>query len=177
MLEPARGKVTPFVTLPPPARVCRLKLREEIKWWIAVVIWMLVIFMASSDALSAEHTSRYLVPLLRWLKPNISAAAIETIHTFIRKGAHLTEYAILALLLWRAVHHSTRGGRRFWREAAIVISVAVLFAAADEFHQSFVPSRGASPRDVLIDTCGVIVAVIICGRLRRAGPPDKSAAP
>lgn len=145
-----------------------MKLRDEIKWWIAVVIWMLVIFLASSDAMSAEHTSRYLVPLLRWLKPDISAGSIETIHFFVRKAAHLTEYAILAVLLWRAVHHTTKLGRRLWVEAAVVTGAAVLFAAADEFHQSFVPSRGASPRDVMIDTCGVIVAVIICARLRRS---------
>ena len=53
--------------------------------------------------LSAAHTSRFLVPFLRWLDPQISLAALNAIQFGIRKLAHLTEYAILAALLWRAL--------------------------------------------------------------------------
>ena len=48
--------------------------------------------------MSSEHTSRFLVPFLRWLMPDISRATIAQIHILLRKGAHLAEYAILAVL-------------------------------------------------------------------------------
>ena len=53
-------------------------------------------FFGSTDLMSAEHTSRILTPLLRWWNPDISPAAIAQVHFFVRKAAHLTEYAILA---------------------------------------------------------------------------------
>jgi VanZ family protein len=49
--------------------------------------------------------------------------------------------------------------------------VSALFAASDEFHQSFIPSRTASSKDVMIDICGTLVGLFICwifGRARRA---------
>jgi len=114
------------------------------KYWLPVLIWLGLIFVGSTDALSAEQTSRFLVPFLRWLDPQISFATIAAIHFALRKLGHLTEYAIFAALLWLA-----------WLAAAI-------FAVTDEFHQSFVPSRTASPIDMMIDICGAMIGLIIC---------------
>ena len=123
---------------------------------------MAIIFLGSTDILSAEHTSRFLVPFLRWLDPRISLAALFQIQFAVRKFGHLTEYAVLAMLLWRAL----RGGRRWQMQMSILFFVAALvcaiFAASDEFHQSFVPSRTASPIDVAIDTVGALVGLVIC---------------
>ena len=63
---------------------------------------MAVIFSASADSHSYEHSSRFVEPFLHWLFPQMSQAHVEEIHHLIRKCGHLTEYAILALLLWRA---------------------------------------------------------------------------
>lgn len=110
--------------------------------------------------MSAEHTSRFLVPFLRWLKPDISAASIAQIHFIIRKAAHLAEYAILAVLLWRAFRfHRSIAPLRVWPEAIIALLVAFIFAATDEYHQSHVASRGASGRDVMIDGCGAVLGL------------------
>jgi VanZ family protein len=126
------------------------------------ILWMTIIFLGSSDMLSAEHTSRFLVPFLRWLDPQISFAALNAIQLGIRKLGHLTEYAILATLLWRAL----RGGTRWQMKMSILFLVAVLacaiFAASDEFHQSFVPSRTSSPQDVMIDICGALLGLAVC---------------
>ncbi len=130
-----------------------------IKAWGPVVLWMSLMFFGSTDALSAEQTSRFLVPLLHWLKPDISPAAIAHIHFLVRKAAHVTEYAILTGLLFRALRGSIDG---FWRRAASALVPALIFAPTDEFHQSFVPSRTASPIDVLIDYSGAIVGIVIC---------------
>lgn len=130
-----------------------------IKFWAPLILWMLFIFMASTDLLSAEHTSRFLVPFLRWLKPDISLAAIVSIHFFVRKTAHLLEYAVFAALLWRAIHYGTSLRPVFRVEATIVFFFATLYAAGDEFHQSFIHSRGSSPRDVIVDGAGVLLGL------------------
>jgi len=121
-----------------------------------------IIFLGSTDMLSAEHTSRFLVPFLRWIDPQISLAALNAIQLGIRKLGHLTEYAILAMLLWRAL----RGGIRWQMKMSLLFLVAALasaiFAASDEFHQSFVPSRTASTNDVMIDICGALIGLLIC---------------
>jgi VanZ family protein len=126
-----------------------------------VIAWMLLIFAGSSDVLSAEHTSRFLVPFLRWLDPTISVQAIIAIHFAVRKIGHFTEYAVLALLLWRAL----RGGFGAVAKgmiAAAVFLITAAFAASDEFHQSFVATRTASAHDVMIDCIGALVAVLFC---------------
>ncbi len=116
-------------------------------------------FFGSTDAFSAEHTSRYLTPFLRWLDPDISSAAIARAHLLLRKTAHVTEYAILTGLLFRALRWSIGG---FWRRAALALAPALIFAPADEFHQSFVSSRTSSLGDVLIDYSGAIAGIVIC---------------
>lgn len=128
---------------------------------------MLLIFAGSTDALSAEHTSRFLVPLLRWIDPTISAATVAAIHFMLRKLGHFTEYAVLALLLWRALRSS------FVRKtnaavALICFGLAAFFATSDEFHQSFVATRTASPHDVLVDCVGAAFAIALCWLASRA---------
>jgi len=132
-----------------------------LKNWLPVFIWLAVIFLASTDLMSAEHTSRFIVPFLRWLKPDISPEALASIHFIVRKCAHLGEYAVLALLLLRAAIFMTNLKPSL---AILYVSVwvACLFVAAtDEFHQTFVASRGASARDIMIDSGGAILGLLI----------------
>ena len=139
--------------------------------------------MASTDAFSASHTSRVIGPLLLWLFPHISAKTLDFIHFCIRKGGHLGEYGILGILLWHAVpEHKTNPAVADWWRAGVALLAATLYGATDEFHQSFVPSRGPSVHDVLIDACGAAIALtIVClvnwGRSRRAAEdaPDGAA--
>ena len=53
-----------------------------------VFAWMLVIFTASTDLMSAEHTSRFIGPFLRWLAPEISAGAIAVVLLVVRHLSH-----------------------------------------------------------------------------------------
>ncbi len=116
-------------------------------------------FFGSTDLMSAEHTSRFLIPFLHWLNPNISPAAIAQAHLLLRKAAHVIEYAILSGLLFRALRGLIGG---FWWRAAVALVPTLTFAATDEYHQSFVPSRTASLGDVCVDFGGAIVGIIIC---------------
>jgi VanZ family protein len=122
---------------------------------------MLVIFGMSTDIGSAAHTSRILLPLLHWVYPQISLAAVELVQTIIRKTAHVTEYAILASLLLRALRSVADWS--WTRQAALALAIAVCYAAGDEFHQTFVASRTASPHDVLFDACGAVIGVVLYG--------------
>ena len=117
---------------------------------------MIIIFIGSTDLLSAEHTSRFIGPFLRWFAPDISDATVASIQLVVRKCGHLTEYAILAALLCRAFRQSRL---RVDRIFVVSFFIAAVYAALDEFHQSFVASRTGSPLDVLIDCAGALVGL------------------
>ena len=140
--------------------------RAFLKYWLPVLAWMVFIFIGSTDLLSAEHTSRFIGPFLRWFAPDVSEATIASIQLVVRKCAHLTEYAILAALVYRAL--------RVHRERVLVPAflLAAIYAALDEFHQSFVPSRTTSPWDVMIDCFGAAIGLALCLTFRRKRPPS-----
>lgn len=124
---------------------------------------MTVIFFASTDAFSVPRTSRFLGPFLRWLLPSATPETIGDLTVLIRKMAHAWEYGLLALLCWRALGTGTLSGEPKWRwkRAAWAWAIAVAYASSDEWHQSFVPSRGAAVGDVLIDATGAALALVV----------------
>jgi len=143
-------------------------MRFFLKYWLPLLIWLCVIFVGSTDLMSAEQTSRFLVPFLRWLKPDISTGALAQVHFFVRKLGHISEYAILAILLWRALRSGTNLRIKMSLLFVAVWLACGIFAAGDEFHQSFVPSRTASLLDVMIDLSGAFIGLAICfGFVRR----------
>jgi VanZ family protein len=124
-------------------------------WWPALA-WAGVIFLLSTDSFSAEKTRTVLERILHWFMPAMKRELFETIHFFIRKSAHFTEYFVFCLLIYRGV----RGGRTGWRwtwglEALLCASV---YSILDEIHQAFVDSRTASAYDSLLDSVGAFVA-------------------
>ena len=143
--------------------------RSIIKYWLPVLLWMAFIFIGSTDLMSAEHTSRFIGPFLRWLAPDITDATIASVQLVVRKAAHLIEYAILSVLLLRALRQHLMGAR------SIAFGLAALCAVLDELHQSFVPSRTGSPWDVLTDCLGAILGLVIYVRMTRRRSNLKSA--
>lgn len=116
----------------------------------------------SSGSLSFE-ISLYLVKLF---SPRLPAAMseelllerAETIHFFVRKAAHMTEYFLLALSLQLPL--SAWLSEKLSRKTRILAGFlcTVLFAALDEFHQTFVPGRSGNFTDVCIDSTGALIA-------------------
>jgi len=146
--------------------------RSFLFYWLPVIIWMCLIFTASSDKSSYEHSSRIIGPILHWLFPHMSEQTTGSIVHVVRKCAHLTEYAVLALLLWRALRKPVRRDPRPWNRkyAFLAVFIVALYASTDEFHQSFVPTRTAHVSDVVIDTIGAtagIFALWLIGRWRK----------
>ena len=141
--------------------------RTFFRYWLPLFIWIAVIFTASTDLFSAQHTGSVIESILAAIFGHpLPQKQFDPLHFVIRKLAHITEYAILGALAFRALRSDERGWRPRWAIAAIAIALVV--AATDEVHQSFVPSRGPSPVDVGIDTVGAAIAqVVIRLRVRR----------
>ena len=145
-------------------------LRVFLKFWLPVLLWMVLIFSASSDQHSYEHSSRFVEPLLRWLFPHMSQTGIETLHHALRKCAHLAEYAVLALLLFRLFNQSKKVFS--WPQIYGTLFIVFLYATTDEFHQHFVPSRTPLVSDVFIDTGGGAIGLFMLWIFRRLRKQD-----
>lgn len=134
------------------------RLRNLLFNWGPVLLWMgLIFFLSHQDKDQSRQTSEWVLAILNFL--NLDRATLEAYHLpfLIRKAAHFTEYAILSLLVWRGWKGHFGAIPPWWGP----VIVCFLYACTDEFHQSFVPGRGAAFSDVLIDTSGAFVAMIL----------------
>jgi VanZ family protein len=129
--------------------------------YLPLIAWLAFISFASSDDFNAGNTSRIIGPLILWLFPNTSPETLAIVHFIMRKIAHFTEYAILGFLAARAF-------RTHQRWFLICVTLVVVYALLDEYHQSFVPSRTASIFDSLIDMAGGLTALILIRSRKRA---------
>lgn len=132
--------------------------RERFFRYAPLILWIGVIFFLSSNAGSMSNTSRFVRPLLEFLFPNAPEEVLLVYHGYVRKAAHVAEYAILAFWASRAFSTSAIISlRRFWFIFAFLL--VLLVAAADETNQSFLASRTSSPFDVLIDCAGGLLMI------------------
>lgn len=122
--------------------------KRSVRDWLPVILWCSLIFYLSS------------VPNLK--------TELGTWDTILRKIAHMVEYAVLFLLVRRAIGNSfTRLPAA--RTVLLAFVFSVVYAASDEFHQSFVPTRGPSVADVGIDVLGVIAGFAVFRAVRKIG--------
>jgi VanZ family protein len=142
--------------------------REFGKFWLPPLIWMALIFSASTDLGSMQHTSRIIGPVLRFFWPTVSAETIHDVQVVVRKTGHVTGYAVLAMLVWRARNRGLFANGWTWRAAIFVEVIALLYAISDEIHQSFVPTREASALDVLIDCAGAAFGIFVVWAIGKA---------
>lgn len=142
--------------------------------WAPALVWACVIFTMSTDAFSAAHTEKIFLPILHWLMPSLTAGQFETIHGYIRKTAHFTEYFVFCLLLYRSLRRGRSGWSWPWGLTALFVAAG--YSALDEIHQAFVASRHASPYDSLLDSVGAFVAIAVLWLWfrRRQGTPGST---
>jgi VanZ family protein len=135
---------------------------RPINFWLPVLVWMGVIG-------STARTSRIIGPILRFFKPDVTQLTIDTWQIFVRKCAHLGEYAVLAVLLAPAL--ARRPLLPFRPHSPRIVLLALLYcflyALSDEIHQRFVSSRESAFRDVIIDTIGATSGLVILQLLAR----------
>jgi VanZ family protein len=132
---------------------------ERLRDWGPALIWAAIMFWASTDAYSSQHTGRILAPVLRWIYSGITQEQLDLVNAVLRKVAHLAEYFVLYLLVYRGLS----GGRARWRVAWALgaLIIAMGYSVLDEIHQSFVASRTASPWDAMLDTTGALAALLL----------------
>jgi VanZ family protein len=112
--------------------------------WSAVVFWMGGIFARSGT-------------------PSL-ASPFEPVYDFIlRKLAHLTVYAVWTVLLFRAFRLHGARPTHAWLRAMLV---AAVYACPDEWHQTCVPGRAGTVRDVVIDSVGIVGVWVLVSRTR-----------
>jgi VanZ family protein len=126
--------------------------------WLWVALWAAVIWQLGTDAYSLRRTSGFMQWVIESLFGEVDAATRYKLYMLFRKSAHFTEYAILALLSFRAALLSAARAR-IVTACWIALFLVGTVAAADEFRQAFSSSRTGSPYDVLIDLTGGLVAL------------------
>ena len=157
-----------------------MKNKKMLISWLIVVAWAIVIFNFSgmdyyeSNRLSGYATTK-IIESTATNRPNTNQNInkeidnqeevavqkqnkIKSLHYYVRKGAHASIYFVLAILIVIALYIS---GLRDIRAYLVAILICFLYACTDEFHQVFVPGRTGQFKDVIIDTIGGAVGIIL----------------
>lgn len=129
-------------------------------WWAMTLGWAALIFCFSTRTFSPSFSKGLLGWMLQFLHLQVSSGTFEVLHTLLRMSAHLTEYAIFALLLY-GFPSEKRRGRWQPRRALICVAISAAYSLTDEFHQLFVPGRHGSLGDCGLDTFGASLAMLV----------------
>ena len=119
------------------------KTKKRIKYWLPAFAWALVIFIFSSY-------------------PTGTASEIHWKDFIVKKTAHIVEYAILSLTIYRALTLEGVGKKR---AGIYSIIFSIFYGFTDEFHQSFTPGREPRLRDTVFDTIGAVLAIYFVWKL------------
>ena len=114
-------------------------MKKALSHWLPVFLWAVVIFAFSTI-------------------PQIVVSQFFIWDFIAKKTAHISEYAILFALIFRATNRS-------W---ILSFLLTMLYAVSDEFHQSFVPGRTATFFDLGFDLSGANIASYIIWKLKQA---------
>ena len=125
-------------------------------------LWLLLIFYFSSQVADDSNELSHgimnnIIKFIEGLFPN-STFDFSNLNFYIRKSAHFITYLVLGVLTINAF--SNLGLLRY-RLFSYSLLFCVLYAASDEFHQSFVPGRSGQGSDVLLDSVGALVGILI----------------
>ena len=131
--------------------------------WLPTLLWIGVIAIESTDYLSAHNTGRVLYPILHYLF-GITPEQFALIHLVMRKLGHVIGYGMLSFLAfrsWRAIR--LRPGQPAWSMpwARNAVFLTAVVASLDEWHQTFIPSRTGTIKDVVLDTAAGLAAQVV----------------
>ena len=144
-----------------------MNIKKILIWIPAIIMAMLIFGFSKQDGEESTGLSYKAADIILTVcdkagivdyNDNNRASMIESVQFPIRKAAHMTEYAVLSVLIMLALIVDGLKGTRLPVISAII---ATVFAATDEFHQRFVPGRYGCLRDVLIDAAGSIIGLMI----------------
>lgn len=138
-----------------------------------IAVMIMIFFFSSQNGTESSETSGRFVDFVAGLIPDFTEMSAaeqlklrEQIHFIVRKTAHFTEYAVLGFVLLlhiRTVYcYISKKPRAAW---LLSWGFAAFYAVTDEYHQSFSAGRSPQMRDVLIDSTGAAVGVLLCALL------------
>lgn len=127
---------------------------KKIKYFIPALIWMIFIFiMSHTNGNDSSNQSNFIAEIiLKFIDIDV-----ETLTFLIRKAAHMSEYAILLLLIYYGLSNTIT----YKYNLLTSLATTFIYACSDEFHQLFIPGRSGQLKDVLIDTSGGLVMLLI----------------
>ena len=137
-----------------------MKLNKSITHYLPIIIWMIIIFLFSnqiaddSNAMSSGITAIFYNFLQKFKIDDI--LSYDMMNHLIRKLAHFTIYFILGVLVIRPFNKPDS-----FSSFVKAVLICFLYACSDEFHQYFIPGRAMMFTDVLIDTCGSMLGIIL----------------
>jgi len=135
-----------------------MKNKREVIYWMLLISWMIgIFFMSNQPASISDYQSFGVIKVLSNIGINMNSIFGELANFIVRKCSHFLEYMILALLVFNVLK------LYFNMKQVTIITIVFVFiyACSDEIHQLFVLGREGAIRDVIIDTCGGIVLVLI----------------
>ena len=139
-------------------------------------MWLGVIRLESTDFASASNTSSVLYTVIAAVVPHVDQSFVSQLDGVLRKTGHFAGYGILSGLVFLALRNTNYDRLRsilarpwgiywrdFWRWDWVLLGmmVTVVTAAADEIHQTFIPSRTGRWQDVVLDSCGAAVLQVV----------------
>ncbi|MEL7597566.1 MAG: VanZ family protein [Clostridiaceae bacterium] len=126
--------------------------------WIAVFLWMILIFNLSSQvAEQSDHLSTGITEIIiRTINKVIPNINFDISNHIVRKNAHFFIYLILGMLAVNALRRSKVVG-----DKSIALLICFLYAILDELHQFYVPGRGPGVKDIFIDSAGATVGILL----------------
>ena len=137
--------------------------------WLPSAIWLAIIATESTNLGSADHTSRILYPIFHFLF-GTDPARFAVWHAVIRKTGHFVGYFTLSVLLFRSWRASFPRLSTRWclQWSTLAFLCTALVAILDEWHQTFLPSRTGTVRDVVLDSsAGLVAQIALFAILRR----------
>ncbi len=135
-------------------------MKRFLKYWSPALLWMGFIFPLANRSLGSPRVWQVYYTIMVKLCPGASFNELSVAYVLLRKTWHFIEYAILALLIYRAL----RAGRApLWQRPKVLWAglAAFGFGFLDEFFQSFVPGRTGSPFDWAVDTAGILTGLAL----------------
>lgn len=130
----------------------------QVARWLPLFVWMALISIFSTDSFSNDNTGSIIEPVARAvLGRSYTDELFDLFHYLVRKSAHITEYAVLGWLWYRAINKGLGG----WNIKAAIAAVlfSFIYASLDELHQAFTSNRDGRPLDVMIDSAGAVIAM------------------
>lgn len=125
-----------------------------------VAVWAGVVLYLSTNIGSGNHTAGILRSILAWFHPDLGLATLTDINYGTRKTAHVIQFVIYALLIWRGLSLSPALETSSRRLAGWAIGSAALLAVTSEGIQLFSPLRTALFTDVILDVSGAVIGVL-----------------